>query len=97
MKRDNYYGSSQVDSLSYLEFGSIDLAKAQKRIWGYWQDETAYDFYMFARYARDLFSFRDFCCEKYKTVEILNQYILNSAHDKIMDYIFKYAGMITSL
>ena len=52
---------------------------------------------MFSRYARDLFAFRDFCKEEVKNVELLNKYILNSAHNKIMDYIFKYAGLISCI
>ena len=32
--------------------------------------------------------------EKEKTVEKLNEYVLNSAHNKLMDYLFKYAGML---
>lgn len=94
MNQSKYYGCENPESVSYLEFGSINLVKAEKKIWGYWQDQAAYDLYMFARYARDLFSFRKFFDEKEKTVEKLNEYVLRSAHDKLMDYIFKYAGML---
>ena len=94
MSYSKYYGCENPESVSYLEFGSINLVKGEKTIWNYWQDQTAYDLYMFARYSRDLFAFRKFFDEKEKTVEKLNEYVLRAAHNKLMDYIFKYAGMI---
>lgn len=92
---ENYYGSNDIRLLSYLEFGSIDLEKSKKEIWGYYQHQKAYDYYMFSRYANDLFLFRDFYKEDKKDIYLLNEYILKSAHTKLMDYIFKYAGIIT--
>lgn len=94
MSNSKYYGCERPESVSYLEFGSINLVKGEKKVWNYWQNQDAYDLYMFARYSRDLFMFRKFFESKEKTVEILNKYILNSAHNKLMDYIFKYAGML---
>lgn len=94
-EKENYYGSEQNSVISYLEFGSVDIEKGKKEIWGYWQDQTAYDFYMFSRYARDIFAFRHFFDEEEKNVETLNQYVLKSAHNKLLDYIFKYAGILT--
>ena len=94
MSKDQYYGCKNPESVSYLEFGSLNLVKGEKSIWGYWQDQTAYDLYMFARYSRDLFAFRKFFDEPDKSVETLNSYVLRSAHNKLMDYIFKYAGML---
>lgn len=32
-----YYGSEEIELLSYLEFGSIDIKNAKKTVWGYWQ------------------------------------------------------------
>lgn len=94
MNNRQYYGCENPEAISYLEFGSINVVKGEKKIWNYWQDQNAYDLYMFARYAKDLFAFRKFFDEKNKTVEKLNEYIVKSAHDKIMDYIFKYSGML---
>lgn len=94
MDNNKYYGCENPESVSYLEFGSINLVKGEKKIWGYWQDQLAYDLYMFARYSRDLFAFRKFFDEEEKSVEKLNEYVIRSAHDKLMDYIFKYAGML---
>lgn len=93
MNKDKYYGCENPESVSYLEFGSINLVKGEKKIWNYWQDQNAYDLYMFARYSKDLFAFRKFFEEPKKSIEKLNEYILRSAHNKLMDYIFKYAGM----
>lgn len=93
--REEYYGSEKISSLSYLEFGSIDLEKGKKTIWAYWQDQRAYDMYMFSRYARDLFAFRKFLGEKEKTTKIFNEYVKETAHVKLMDYLFKYAGLIS--
>lgn len=94
MDNRKYYGCENPESVSYLEFGSINLVEGQKTIWNYWQNQEAYDLYMFARYSRDLFAFRKFFDEKEKTVEKLNEYVARAAHNKLMDYIFKYAGML---
>lgn len=94
MDKNDYYGCDDPEAVSYLEFGSINLVKGEKKIWNYWQNQDAYDLYMFARYSRDLFAFRKFFNEKEKTVEKLNEYVLNSAHNKLTDYLFKYAGML---
>lgn len=94
MSLNQYYGCENPESVSYLEFGSINLVEGKKDIWGYWQDQPAYDLYMFARYSRDLLAFRKFFGEQDKSIETLNSYVLRSAHNKLMDYIFKYAGML---
>lgn len=95
MDYSKYYGCENPEAVSYLEFGS-NLKKGEKKIWNYWQDQAAYDLYMFARYSRDLFAFRKFLKESDKTVEKLNGYIMNAAHNKIIDYIFKYAGIVNA-
>ncbi len=92
-----YYGSEKVDAVSYLEFGSVDVAKKSKTIWGYWQDQEAYDLYMFSRYARDMYAFRRFLSARNHTLDELKRYIENSAHVKLLDYIFKYAGLLTCI
>jgi hypothetical protein len=94
MNKEKYYGCENPEAVSYLEFGSINLVKGEKKIWNYWQDQEAYDLYMFARYARDLFAFRKFFDEPVKNVSKLQEYVKNAAHNKLLDYIFKYAGMI---
>lgn len=93
----SYYGSNTSNLVSYLEFGSIDLEKSKKEIWGYCQHQQAYDYYMFSRYAKDLFLFRDFNLSKKHTLRGLKDCIAKTAHDKIMDYIFKFAGVLTGI
>ena len=95
MNNEIYYGCENPESVSYLEFGSINLVEGKKDIWAYWQNQTAYDLYMFARYARDLFEFRKYIENTNYSVLEFNKYVLNSAHTKIMDYLFKYAGLLT--
>lgn len=95
--RTDYYGSDQVDSISYLEFGSVDFKEKSKTIWGYWQDQEAYDLYMFSRYARDMFAFRRFLAGKDHSLSELKKYVEGSAHVKFLDYIFKYAALITCI
>ena len=95
MRENSYYGTQDVHSVSYLEFGSLDLREKSKKIWAYWQDAEAYDLYMFARYARDILMFRKVIDEiNYGGVLSLADAVKRSAHDKLMDYILKYAGML---
>ena len=95
MSKIDYYGSENNKSISYLEFGAIDIEQKNKLIWAYWQDQEAYDLYMFSRYARDLISFRKFSENRIYTIEALDNCIKNTAHDKILDYVFKYASLIS--
>ncbi len=94
MNNEKYYGCENPEAISYLEFGSINLIKSKKDIWGYWQDQEAYDLYMFARYARDLLLFRKYALGGYYNVDEFYKYVTISAHNKLMDYILKYAGML---
>ena len=95
-QKKEYYGTDDNSAVSYLEYGSIDLENKSKKIWGYWQDQEAYDLYMFARYARDLFSFREFIKGPDYSLESFLRTIEASAHDKLLDYVFKYAGIRTA-
>lgn len=97
-RENNYYGSEDNQAISYLEFGSVNPQEKSKKIWGYWQDQEAYDLYMFARYARDIFNFRHFLEDVAKhNVKDLQECVKDSAHVKLLDYIFKYAGVISRL
>lgn len=98
MKKDNdYYGSEDNQAISYLEFGSVNLKEKTKKIWGYWQDQEAYDLYMFSRYARDIFSFRHFLVSDTKDFGSLQRIIACTAHTKVLDYIIKYAGIVSQV
>ena len=47
-----------LDSLTFLEFGSINLNNSSKSIWDFRLHQEAYDFFMLARYMKDLMIFR---------------------------------------
>ncbi len=95
MSEKKYYGGEKHNRISFLEFGSIDVTNAKKDVWGFWIDQNAYDLYMFSRYARDLFEFRDYLNNKNFSIPLLCKCISNTAHDKINDYLAKYIGAIT--
>ncbi len=52
MNRD--YSEKQDQRLSYLEFGGIDIAQGKKNVWDFRIEQEAYDFFMLARYAKDI-------------------------------------------
>ena len=54
MEKSGFYGTTSQTSLSYLEFGAIDLAKGTKAVWDFKINQKAYDWLMFARYANDM-------------------------------------------
>jgi len=53
-----FYGRDSFDTVTYLEFGSKELATGQKQVWDYREHQDAYDFFMLARYMKDLVTFR---------------------------------------
>jgi hypothetical protein len=57
MSKRTFYGTGSQSALSYLEFGSIDLAAGKKQVWDFRLDQKAYDWLMLARYANDLAAF----------------------------------------
>ena len=57
MKNKTFYGTSELDSLSYMEFGSIDLVEGKKNVWDFRLHDKAYDFLMHARYSNDIFGY----------------------------------------
>lgn len=57
MKKDTFYGTSQLSSVSYLEFGSIDLTAGKKNIWDFRLHDKAYDWLMLARYSNDMIAY----------------------------------------
>jgi len=58
MPNDVFYGSDRNQTLSYLEFGGIDLAAGKKVVWDLKLHQKAYDWYMCSRYANDLIAYR---------------------------------------
>jgi len=48
-------------AFSYLEFGAIDPVAGSKTVWDFRTGETAYDWFMLARYANDLAAYQRLC------------------------------------
>jgi len=57
--KENYYGTSEVEGLTYLEFGGVDLVNSKKEIWDFKTDQDAYDLFMIARYAKEIIGYQD--------------------------------------
>jgi hypothetical protein len=54
---ENFYGNVELENLTYLEFGSINLKKSKKSVWDFRVHQKAYDWLMNARYANDLVTY----------------------------------------
>lgn len=50
----DFYEAGKQSSLSYLEFGAINLIEGTKTVWDFRINQTAYDWLMLARYANDM-------------------------------------------
>lgn len=59
MNNDVFYGTTNISSLSYLEFGAIDLIKGSKTVWDFRLNQKAYDWLMLARYGNDMAAYLD--------------------------------------
>jgi len=55
MEKKEFYKTEEKKSLTYLEFGSIDLLKGKKEVYDFRIDDIAYDWFMVGRYANDLY------------------------------------------
>jgi len=56
-EKQQYYGTDEKESLTYLEFGGIDFTGGTKSIWDFRIDQEAYDFLMLSRYAKEIIAF----------------------------------------
>jgi len=52
--KQDYYSDENPECLTYLEFGSINRVSPEKHIWDFRLHQEAYDFFMLARYMKDL-------------------------------------------
>lgn len=59
MTNQTFYGTEQSSTISYLEFGEIDLAKGNKKVWDFRLHQKAYDWLMLGRYANDLMAYTE--------------------------------------
>lgn len=55
----SYYNIDDSKSVTFLEFGSIDLEASKKNVWDLRLHQEAYDFFMIARYFKDLLTYRN--------------------------------------
>jgi|GEM_PF-4050639 len=93
MKR-SFYGDEAFETITYLEFGSIHLSKQTKSTWAYVMHQEAYDLYMFSRYAKDLFLFRDVSNLESPTSQDFLNAVMSSSHRKLFFIALKYAGYL---
>lgn len=59
MQDGKFYGTEKISSLSYLEFGAIDLNLSKKLVWDLKLHQKAYDWYMHGRYSNDIVCYLD--------------------------------------
>lgn len=59
MTDSKFYGTTNLSTLSYLEFGAIDLLNGSKTVWDFRVNQKAYDWLMLARYANDMATYLD--------------------------------------
>jgi len=57
MSKEQFYGTDQPTTISYLEFGAIDMENSRKEIWDFRLHQKAYDWLMLARYANDMVAY----------------------------------------
>ena len=56
---ETYYGSDAPQTISYLEFGEINLRDQQKKVWDFRLHQKAYDWLMLGRYANDFLAYTE--------------------------------------
>ena len=82
MDKELFYGTDQPTTISYLEFGAIDIENSRKEIWDFRLHQKAYDWLMLARYANDLVAYADLSRRmENETVErIVDSYVKEMHH-----------------
>lgn len=83
MDKKKFYGTDENKSLSYLEFGAIDLIQGKKIVWDFRIHQKAYDWLMLGRYSNDLISYLNMTEQmgKLKILKIISLYN-NEIHHK---------------
>jgi hypothetical protein len=88
---EGYYGDDSNQVISFLEFGSINVRNQKKNIWGFLFHQDAYDSYMFSRYAKDMFYYREFANGE-NPITSFWETSQKTAHRDLQANILKYAG-----
>ena len=91
-----YYGEKNSGMLTYLEFGSIDVSNAFKRIWGMSLHQEAYDSYMLARYMRDWLCYAEVIERENPSFSDLVRAVEQTAHADVNNLMYKYAAAKTA-
>jgi hypothetical protein len=93
---NHFYGDDSHKSVSFLEYGSMDLETKSKSTWGFLLHQDAYDSYMFSRYAKDMFYFRDFINDEVTpTPAAFVELVKKTAHKDLQALLLKYAGYMS--
>lgn len=82
MQDSKFYGTENISSISYLEFGAIDLDSSKKLVWDLKLHQKAYDWYMHARYSNDILCYMEMGeqIDNLSIVEVISRYCKEVHH-----------------
>lgn len=82
MDNNVFYGTEKSSTVTYLEFGEIDLERGAKKIWDFRLHQKAYDWLMMGRYSNDIYTFISMSerLDKVPLNEIVNTYLQEIHH-----------------
>ena len=76
-------GQEEISSLSYMEFGAIDLNSSKKLVWDLKLHQKAYDWCMHARYSNDILCYKTMIEQRDQmSIEALLKLYLAEIHHK---------------
>lgn len=53
-----FYGTEKSNTITYLEFGEINIVEGKKKVWDFRLHQKAYDWLMLGRYMNDIISYQ---------------------------------------
>lgn len=59
MSINKFYGTEKNDTITFLEFGEVNLREGTKKVWDFRLHQKAYDWLMLGRYANDIIAYFD--------------------------------------
>lgn len=57
MSTNKFYGTEKNDTITYLEFGEVNLREGTKKVWDFRLHQKAYDWLMLGRYTNDIIAY----------------------------------------
>ena len=57
MSNKMFYGTAKSSTVTFLEFGEINLKEGKKKIWDFKLHQKAYDWFMMGRYTNDIIAY----------------------------------------